>query len=419
MHTLQSHRRILTALTVSLSAALASVASLGCSSQGSSFDNGMAGSGTTDPTAATGGNTTTTPTGAVGGGNANPTNTMGGNTTATGGNNTPGAGSSAGGAGNTGGDAPQGGVSNTGGTGNTGGSTAEPPACPKPAGQICHEFIANDNGRNVVNYVNEFTSNKAGGVEWSTNVGSTGVNSPRTIEIVDNAKAAGGKAVLVSVNTGYVEIDLSNGTKLLEVKAQGTTNVTGAVRLADGTTALGVDTKIVVINASGVPNASGFNLPAGANLRAINLDRATGNYWLSKTETVYQLSASGQQLWSASMGAGTKGYAVWWRAGGGAYGTTGEPATIVEIDANKQIVATIGGRDNPAFNQYKLDFFSGFVRLANGNFVVANWLGHLGTPAQDTPEVLEFKPNGASGEVVWTWGNQTLARQITNVHVIR
>lgn len=421
MDTLRTRCRILTALTVSLSAAIASAASLGCSSQGSSFDNAGAGSGTTDPTAGTGGNTTTDPTAAMGGSNTNPTNATGGvdtNPTNAMGGNTTAAGSSMGGAGNTAGSAPQGGVANTAGTGNVAGSDTGP-ACPKPAGQICHEFIANDNGRNVVNYVNEFTSKKAGGVEWSTAVGSTGVNSPRTIEIVDNPKAAGGKAVMVSVNTGYVEIDLSNGTKLLEVKAQNTTNVTGAVRLADGTTALGVDTKIVIINASGVPNANGFNLPAGANLRAINLDRATGNYWLSKTETVYQLSATGQQLWSASMGAGTKGYAVWWRAGGGCYATTGEPATIVEIDASKKIVATIGGRDNAAFNAYKLDFFSGFVRTANGNYIVANWLGHLGSPAQDTPEVLEFKPNGASGEVVWTWGNQTLARQITNVFVIR
>ena len=122
-----------------------------------------------------------------------------------------------------------GGSGDTGGTGTVGGSsaggtatggTSAGPTCPKPAGQICHEFVANDNGKNQVNYVNEFT-----GMKWTTPVGSTGANSPRTIEVVDNAKAAGGKALLVSVNTGYVEIDLSNGTKLLEVKAQSTTSV--------------------------------------------------------------------------------------------------------------------------------------------------------------------------------------------------
>jgi hypothetical protein len=407
-------RPALTALTVSLAAVIASLASLGCSSPGSSFDGAGGSGGTgTNPTGNTAGSSTN-PTNTTGGAGSNPTNATGGTGQMTGGTGTT-AGSTSGGSGNTGGDAPQGGSGNVAGSGGTG---PEGPPCPKPEGQVCHEFIANDNGRNQVNYINEFTSTKPGGVVWSTAVGSTGVNSPRTIEIVDNAKAAGGKAVMVSVNTGYVEIDLSNGTKLLEVKAQNTTNVTGACRLADGTTALGVDTKIVIINASGVP-ATSFNLPVGANLRAINLDRATGHYWLSKTETVYELNAQGQQVWSASMGAGTKGYAVWWREGGGAYGTTGEPATIVEIDANKQIVATIGGRDNPAFDAYKLDFFSGFVRRSNGNYIVANWLGHLGSPGQDTPEVLEFQPDGAAGKVIWTWGNQTLARQITNVYVFR
>jgi hypothetical protein len=425
MDSLRTYRRTLTALTVSLSAAIASVASLGCSSNGSSFDDAMAGSGSTtnttpDPTGATGatgGSGATNPTGTTGGsGVVNPTQATGGDTASTGGSgSTAGSGTTVGGSGSTAGAGPQGGTGSTGGSGNnTGGSTADPP-CPK-AGGICHEFIANDNGKNQVNYVNEFT-----GTKWSTAVGSTGANSPRTIEIVDNAKAAGGKAVMVSVNTGYVEIDLSNGMKLVEVKAQNTTNVTGACRLADGTTALGVDTKIVIIQPSGIPTANGFNLPTGANLRAINLDRATGHYWLSKTETVYELSATGQQLWSASMGAGTKGYAVWWRAGGGVYATTGEPATIVEIDANKQIVATIGGRDNPAFDAYNLDFFSGFVRTGKGNYIVANWLGHLGSNAgKDTPMVIEFQPDGASGKVVWTWGSINAGQQtITNVFVFK
>jgi hypothetical protein len=412
MQTVRPSRRMLSPLSVSLSAALACIFSLGCSSNGSSFGTGGSGSepNPTGNMAGTNGEVTNV----MGGSTSNPTQATGGNPQTSGG----GSGDTAGtGNGTTGGTGDTGGTGNVAGTGNmagtgTGGSTTMP-TCPKGEGK-CHEFIANDNGKNQVNYVNEFT-----GAKWSTPVGSTGANSPRTIEIVDNSKAAGGKAVMVSVNTGYVEIDLSNGTKLLEVKAQSTTNVTGACRLADGTTALGVDTKIVIVNASGVPTTN-FNLPTGPNLRAINLDRATGHYWLSKTETVYELNAQGQQLWSASMGAGTKGYAVWWRAGGGVYATTGEPATIVEIDANKQIVSTVGGRDNPDFSKYGLDFFSGFVRRPNGNYIVANWLGHLGNPGKDVPMVIELKPNGASGEVVWTWGSVNTGQQtITNVYVFQ
>jgi len=292
------------------------------------------------------------------------------------------------------------------------------PVCPKPAGQICHEFIANDNGRAQVNYVNEFTSTNPGGVVWTKVVGhnlAAPENSPRTIEMVDNAKAAGGKAILVSVNDGYVELDPATGTILANVTVQ-FTGITGACRLPDGTTALGTNASIRIVSANGVQSRA-FNLPAGSNLRAINRDPATGHFWLSKTETVYEVTDQGQIVWQGFMGAGTKGYAVWWRAGGGAYGTTGEPHTVVELDGTGKIVQTIGGND-PSFSGLKLDFFSGFVRTAKGNFVVAHWLGHNAQPDQNTPEVIEFEPDGKSGKVVWTWGNQTLARQITNVFVV-
>jgi hypothetical protein len=58
--------------------------------------------------------------------------------------------------------------------------------------------------------------------------------------------------------------------------------------------------------------------------------------------------------------------------------------------------------------------------FAEGNtrvhHVVANWLGHLAAPSPTAPEILEFTPQNT---IVWQWGNQTLARQITNVFIIR
>jgi hypothetical protein len=154
-------------------------------------------------------------------------------------------------------------------------------------------------------------------------------------------------------------------------------------------------------------------------LRAINRDPATGHFWLSLTTVVYELSDQGQILWQGSLpGANAKGYAVWWRAGGGAYGTTGETHEVVELNSAGQVVQTIGGND-PSFTDLQLDFFSGFVRRPNGNYMVANWLGHNGTPGPNTPEIVEFQPNGGVGKAVWTWGNQMLARQITNLYVFR
>ena len=186
-----------------------------------------------------------------------------------------------------------------------------------------------DNSRNQINYVNQFTSTNPGGVVWTAKVGDTGENSPRTMEIVDNAKAKSGKALLVSVNKGFEEYDTHRRHQGCQVLTQ-TGGVTGACRLPDGTTALGMLTIIKIVGPTGAA-VSQFNLPAGPELRAINRNPATGHFWFSKMEYIYETDDQGNQLWKGYMGVGTKGYAVWWREGGGAYATTGEPASIVEV----------------------------------------------------------------------------------------
>jgi hypothetical protein len=406
---------------VGLLGSVAFLAAYGCSSEGSQFNktgSGGTGSGDTTTTGGsttdtTGGSTTdttggstTTVSGTTSGGGGDPTGGSGGGTTSGGGTEMTTSGGGAGGSGpGAGGSGPGG--SGGSGVGGSGGSGMPP--CPKPAPGTCHEFIANDNANNRVNYVNEFTSTKPGGVVWTAGVGDTGANSPRTIEIVDNAMAKGGKAVLVSINRGYVEIDLTDGTVLGRVNNQ--SNVTGACRLPDGNTALGAYPNIKIVSKTGSA-VTQFALPTGDNLRAINRNPADGSYWLSLTESIFQVSSTGQQLWKGNMGAGTKGYAVWWRTGGGAYATSGEPATVIEMNGMGGVVSTIGGRTKFP----DLDFFSGFQRLANGNYIVANWLGHVSAPASNRPHVVELTPQNT---MPWTWGNQSLARQITNVYVFR
>jgi len=325
-----------------------------------------------------------------------------------GGATSPGGASGTGGATSPGGASGTGGATSPGGASGTGGGSGTGPACPKPAPGICHEFYANDNGRNQINYVNEFT-----GKGWTVPVGDTGQNSPRTIEIVDNAKGKTGKAVLVSLDKGYGEFDVVDGASL--VKVQQFTAVTGACRMPDGTTALAVNNDSIRIVGSGGNVVRQFALPTVAgDVRAINRNPKTGNFWFSKTEHIFEVTDQGKQVWHALLGTGAKGFSVWWREGGGAYATTGDPATVLELDAAGSVVNQVGGEDK--FPSLGLDWFSGFVRLSNGNYVVSNWLGHLTAPKQETPQVLEFTPDNM---IVWQWGNQTLARQITNVYVIR
>ena len=96
------------------------------------------------------------------------------------------------------------------------------------------------------------------------------------------------------------------------------------------------------------------------------------------------------------------------------WATTGAPSSVLEYDMAGTIVGLRGGKE--AHPGIGLDFFSGFERLPNGNIVAANWQGHVAAPAEDTPHLVEFD---AANALVWKWGNQTLARQITNTFMVR
>lgn len=403
------------------------VAVYGCSSGGSSFGTGGApgSSGTGGSTLGTGGSVTGTggSTGTGSGGTDPGPGTGGANVQGTGGEGTlatGGTGTASGGSGpGTGGSGPgSGGAVGTGGraaggaTG-TGGSVAS--ACPKPAGQICHEFIASDNGRNQTNYVNEFDPSK----NWTTKVGESGENSPRAIQIVDNMMAKSGKAVLISTNSGYSELDLVDGKSLKKVPVG--SGVTWALRLPDGSgnTAVAKDPSILIYGPTGVSTGKTITLPSGPadTLRAINYDPTTKHYFFSKGERpghVYEITDTGSIVWDTSLGSISKGYLQYPREGGGVFATTGYLTSVVEIDAAKTVKILVDGKKFP---EYKVDFFSGFFRLPNGNLMVASWLGHVGNPDPKTPQALEFSADGT--KVVWTWGIQTQAQLVTNVYVIR
>jgi hypothetical protein len=374
----------------------------GLGGPGSGGNTGIIGSGGAEGPG-TGGGTGTPGTGGAGpgtggmvGGGTGGAGANGGRIGSTGGTVGPGSGGRVGSGG-----APIGGATGMGGG-------AQPACKPTPPNTTCHEFFANDNARNQINYVNEFDPSK----NWTKAVGDTGANSPRTIEIVANPMAKTGKAILVSLERGFGEFDIVDGAPLVKVSSK--SSISGACRLADGTTALGNDNTIIIVNSTGT-EIRRFAIPAGDNLRAINRNPVTGHYWFSKTQIVYEVTDTGAVVWMADMGAGTKGYAVWWRDGGGAYATTGDPSTVVELDMMKNIVSTVGGKTMPKLASIGLDFFSGFVRLQNGNYVVANWLGHP-SAVLASPHIVEFAPDSTP---VWRWGNQTLARQITNVFIVQ
>ncbi len=299
-----------------------------------------------------------------------------------------------------------------GANGDLGGEEAGP-ACPKPEGEICHEFLVNDNSRHQILYVNEFdpTSN------WSQATQDTnGGNSPRQLEIVDNAMASQGKAVMVSVNSGYEEYDLVTHERLARVDLGGI-GVRGAQRLPDGNTVLGIgDAALRVVSPDGSTVGTECNLPGTGDetLRILTRDADTGLIYYGRGLDIFAVNMDCEQQWTARFpDSGSKAYRVMAHPDGGAWATTGDPSTILLYDASGQVVSELGGRD--AFPGI-VDFFSGFDIAESGNIVVANWWGHLESPPQDGPHVIELN---AANEMVWRWGTQAEATNVTNVLLIR
>jgi hypothetical protein len=167
--------------------------------------------------------------------------------------------------------------------------------CPKPPGEICHEFLAGDNSRHVVNYVNEFDPSRS----WTSQSLGGNANSPLTIEVVDNTAALNHKAALVSIDSGYAEIDLANGKLLERQDAFG--GVGGAYRMPDGTTALKVVRTIRMIDVNGA-ELRNFLLPLSYENHP--LDRrnpADGHFWFTEAQHIYEMTDQGAVVWTADL----------------------------------------------------------------------------------------------------------------------
>jgi hypothetical protein len=410
-----------------------------CSSAGSTFASGGSTSTSDGGSPPTSGGTGVGGDPLAAGGdaqsNAGSTGVPGGGDVGAGGTNNETAGSS--GAPPAGGGAPPaGGAPPVGGAGGAGAAGATSQACPLPGG-ICHEFFANDNSKNEVHYVNQFEPTKS----WVKGVGDTGDNSPRGAQLVDNTTAKGGKAVLVSINKGFAEFDMADGSLLRKVSSVTAGGVTSALRIpSDGTTKLPPGTtvlardagnntapQLIFINPTGGSASATVALPfaaTGQELRKLERNPTTGNFSLTRYEGtsaayIYEVTEAGTMVSKIKLPAGAKGYNALW-VSSGFMATTGSLASLVTVGPTGAVSATLGGKGafkDAGGTEIFMDFFSGFFRLSNGNVVAANWLGHV-NPANypTTPELLEITPQN---KLAWSWGNQSDARYITYAYFVR
>jgi hypothetical protein len=268
-----------------------------------------------------------------------------------------------------------------------------------------HEMLLADEGGNKIWYVNPADPSK----DWSVPV-----TENRSMQLV------GENLVLVNTQTGFVEIDLDNGNVVNEFELPtGGGVVESALRFPSGDTwvygyslmDLGAGISLVhvspddeVITSFTLKDSSDQVLPGVGRTASIS-SRGTiycGNY----NGDLYEFDTLGNFLGRipTSLLPGDNPlpyYATDW----GPDSVVISPGFIEEIAVLKRTGDTYvydGGIDGhiTAGDSVKPNFWGSFQILANGNFVITNWVGHGPQGLDAGIQALEYS---VSGELVSVW----------------
>ena len=259
---------------------------------------------------------------------------------------------------------------------------------------IAHKFLAVDNKLNNLVYVDQADPKN----NWTAAI----PGGSRDLQIIEGDK------VLVSHGNGAGEYDLATGKKLWAIDSF--RGINSARRLPDGNTILGGHGSggICIYTVDRKGKKLGELVLKGLQDLRLMRRLKNGNILLtvSKPYRVIEVDPKGKIVWQAKIPG--KGYKATRLPSGNTLVSTAGAVVIVELDSSGKTVASMGGRK--AHPKLLLDCFSGFDTLANGNVVVANWLGH-GNQGKGH-HLIEFD---RKNNVVWTWGDHKAAKQVTNM----
>lgn len=269
--------------------------------------------------------------------------------------------------------------------------------------ELRHRFLCIDNfaisNANRLILVDQFRSTNS----WVVAIPA----GSRDIQLLDD-----GKRALISHGSGAAEYDMATG-RCLAWHVECFRDIQSAVRRPNGETWLGgLDGTLYRLDAQG--REIGHVKPA-TNLNVRLLRPIDDEHVLvsgAAPRALFEMTLDGGIARKVPMFGKSKGYLAV-RLPNGNYRTSGgDECQIAEITGAGAVVWSVGGKDrHPSLG---LDFCSGWDVLPNGNYVMANWLGHgkHGTGVH----LAEFTPDNLC---VWTWTDHQLANQITNVKVLR
>jgi hypothetical protein len=269
-----------------------------------------------------------------------------------------------------------------------------------PEGEIRHRFLAVDESRQQLIYVDQYDTTK----NWR-------IVSPvkrRDIQLIGQGRVLWGGA------DGYCEYRLSDQRLMRELT--GYPGVAAARRQADGRTILACNEKAQVsvyeLNAENrLLRKATFPVPSTRLLRMT----PQGTFLFGAVNQIVEGDFQGRMLHTITLAKGSWAYQILRRGDGHLLLAAGYQPCLLELDPAGNIVHSIGGKDAPEGKTLGLHFFAGFQILANGNRVVSNWTGHGPQDSQKGVQLLEYSPQGKR---VWQWHDPQFAGSLDAVIVL-
>lgn len=279
------------------------------------------------------------------------------------------------------------------------------PAILRAQETIKHRFLAADESRSQLIYVDQFEPSK----DWTI----------KTPEKHRDMQLIGGGKLLVNTDSGYREYDLKTHKEVREVKKDFLRGSMSLQRLPDGRTIVGCNQKggITFCELDGSDKlVNTITFPQLSNLRLFRLSpRGTllfGAIEL-KENKVIEADMKGAILRRVNLPDARHNYQVLELPNKNLLVADGYGAAVEEVDPAGKAVRKLGGKPGqPGLLMY---FFAGMQVLKNGNIVVSNWTGHGAQDSEKAPQVLEF---GTDGRIVWKWHDPQRAGSIHGVIVM-
>jgi len=270
------------------------------------------------------------------------------------------------------------------------------------AEEIKHRFLALDESRFQILYVDQFDSSKS----WTIKVPA----GNRDLQFID------GKIIIGLAAGGFQEYDFSTQKMLREVvdskyKAGSVT----AYRLADGRTLLASDQtpiRMTMLNAEG-KELSTTVFPNTQTVRCVRMTPRGTILFGCNENHVIEGTLDGRVIRNIEIPNAKHVYMVKELPNGNLLATAGYGGFLVELDKTGQIVRTIGGKSE--LNDVGINFFASVEILKNGNVLIANWTGHGANDSEKGVQILEYAP---CGNIVWRWHDAESAGSIHNAVIL-